>query len=154
MRSSIWLACLLGCPPKTSSPPVPMPVDETAPWTEGEAPIAGPHDIVEGPPQDPIPGDTPGAGPWPPYLTRLRKAVNERHLPCVQSEGVSAIEPAFVVVTIQKTGLVSEVVLTRSSGSDIFDQCLVRAMRDLTVPPPPPELLEDDQLVSKEIAFR
>jgi TonB family protein len=155
MRSSIWLAVLLaGCPAKTSSPSTPMPVDQDPAWTQEEGPIAGPRAVVEGAPQEAIPSDTPGAGPWPPYLAKVRKAAGERHLPCVQSEGVSAIEPALVVITIEKTGLVSEVVLTRSSGSDAFDQCLVRALRDLTVPPPPPELLEDEKLVSKEIAFR
>jgi TonB family protein len=153
MRCSIWLVFLLGCPPKTSSPPVPMPVDQAPSWTE-EGPIAGPHNIVEGPPQEAIPSGTPGSGPWPPYLTQIRKAANERHLPCVQNEGVSAIEPALVVITVSKAGLITEVVLTRSSGSEPFDQCLVRALRELTVPPPPPELLEDDQLVSREIAFR
>lgn len=145
---------LSGCPPKTTSSSPSMPVDQTPSWTREDGPIAGPRAIVEGPPQEPVPADAAGGGPWPPYLTRIRKAVNAEHLPCVENQGVSAIEAAMVVITISAAGQVTEVVLTRSSGVDEFDQCLVKALRGLQLAPPPAELLVDGQLVSKEIAFR
>lgn len=143
-----------GCPPKDSAPSVPMPVEPAPGWTEADGPIAGPRNIVEGAPDAPIAPDTPGAGPWPPYLTVIRKAVGERHNPCVEEASAAASAPAMVVVTISAAGAVTEAVLTRSSGSEPFDQCLQRALRGLQLAPPPAELLVDGQLVSKEIAFR
>lgn len=153
-RVLLALPLLAGCPKAPSEQAVPMPVGETARWTEADGPIAGPHNIVEGPPDAPIAPDTPGAGSWPLYVTAIRKAANQNHLPCVEHLGVSATTAAMVVLTIQPSGEVTEVVLTRSSGVEQFDQCLVRAFRGLKIPPPPAELLVDGQLVSKEIAFR
>lgn len=148
------LLLLMGCPPKTTGSSVPMPVDETPRWTEQDGPIAGPRNIVEAAPEAPIAPDTPGAGPWPPYLTVIRKAANAFHEPCIKKQAVEAHDTAMVVLTIQASGEVTEIVLTRSSGVELFDQCLVRSFRGVTLAPPPSELLVDGQLITKEIAFR
>jgi hypothetical protein len=69
--------------------------------------------------------------------------------PAVVTDG-----PALLVARVGSGGELLQVILSRSSGAEPLDQCLLDAFRQVELPVPPPELLEEDGAVGFEIAFR
>jgi hypothetical protein len=137
------LACGPKAPPAADPPEVPM------------GPIAGPRNVVEEAPPPPVPADTPGTGPLPTYLSRVRAAVNPEFFDCLATlGGVVTVEPALVVATIEGDGSLRKLEIRRSSGALEWDACLMKAFRAASLPEPPPEALVEGQLVTPSLAFR
>jgi TonB family protein len=112
--------------------------------------------VVDEPPPPPLPADTPGGGPLPPYLSEVRKRVSVQLVACVERGGMLALTgPALAVATVAHDGELRDVILRRSSGAEAFDACLVRAFREAKLPPPPTiEVGPDGFVVLPDMAFR
>lgn len=144
------------CTPKT--PPAPADDDrsEVAEDEPSDGPIAGPRDVVQRDTPMPVPSaDTPGWGPLPPYVARVRAALDAELTRCLTSGApISAARPTVVQVTLGPAGDLRAVAVATTSGSEAQDACVLRAFRSATVPPPPPEVLGDGGVLTAEMAFR
>ncbi len=158
MRGAALVALLAGCakrPPEEL--PFELPAGFTAmPGTEPtpppvEGPVAGPHYIVNEAPPPPVPAEVPGQGPLPPYLSKVRKVVDERLSAC--TGGRPPPEPAMVGLRIAGDGAVLASRLVRTSTDAAWDACLARAVEG-ELPDPPLELLVDGALDTPTMVFR
>jgi outer membrane biosynthesis protein TonB len=153
IRALTAAAVLLAACPKPA-PEAPPPVPDDVPRHDPDGPVAGPHEVVEGDPPEVAP-DTPGAwGPLRPYIATVRRPVTDRMLACMQkAPAVVTDGPALVVATIGEGGELRQVTLSRSSGAEPLDTCILQAFRQAELPVPPPEILGDG-VVAFEMAFR
>lgn len=159
LASILWIAALVaapGCPPKQATPAPAADDGEPDEDPDDDGPIAGPREVVmaEAPPPRPS-SDTPGWGPVPPYLAKVRNAVTDKFFDCLASgPAVSATQPALVLVTIGPSGDLRQISVARPSGAEAFDNCILRAFRSTDLPAPPPEALGEGGVVTSEMAFR
>jgi hypothetical protein len=153
IRAGLVTVLLAACPkPATEAAPPPVPDD--VPIHDADGPVAGPREVVAGT-TPPPPDDTPGWGPLHPYIAKVRRPVTDRMLACMKrAPAVVTDGPALLVATIGGTGELRQITLTRSSGAEPLDDCLLEAFRQADLPPPPAELLGEDGAVGFEIAFR
>jgi hypothetical protein len=151
----VWLACT----PKTAAPGPAVYVagekENRAARDPDEGPIAGPRNVVEEAPPPPPPDDIPGGGALPPYLSEVRRAVNDRLSKCLRGGSTEVGgTPALVAVILLADGTVQEATLKRASGDSDWDDCLLRTFRVVTVPAPPKEVLAEDGTLAVDLAFR
>ena len=135
-------------------PPIPSSIPDDIPIPRESGPVAGPHAVVDQAPPRAVSPDTPGGGTLPPWLAHLRAQVNLPLDACLAT-GPATVKTGTALVTarIDAAGAVHDVTLVRSSGSDVYDGCLVEAFRAARPDPPPADALADGQLLT-EMAFR
>lgn len=137
---TVWLGCAaIQAPPSSSAELMQM--------------LAGPEAVRQRGGPDPAPAGTPGSGPLPAYADRLRAALNPLLDPCA-AEVDPPRSSALVVASIAANGDLLEAHVERSSGSEGFDQCVVRSFQGADLPAPPAELVVNGRFVSPKIAFR
>ncbi|MBX2796094.1 MAG: TonB C-terminal domain-containing protein [Myxococcales bacterium] len=151
---------LMGCgkaPPAAAAPPSEEPV-EVAPDDgdeDDDGPIAGPRNVLEAAPRPPPADDLPGTGPLVAYFGAVRTQVGEPFQECLRATFDGRSEsPALVRATFDADGVVVDVELVRTSGSDGLDGCALAAFRAAKADPPPPGSLDaSGTLTSPPMAF-
>lgn len=156
------LALLAGCPKSNDpggTPPVPSgPPPADAPVRDPDAPWADPRSTAPPAPHDPAappPEAYTAAMTRGPYLSVLRKQVAPALLECLTSGPALVVtEAALVTLTLDAEGHLEDLAVTRGSGNEDFDRCVVQAIRQTRLAPPPPDLLVDGRMVTPDLAFR
>jgi hypothetical protein len=142
------LLALAACP-KPPPPEVPREVPADVPKPREDGKVAGPHYVVDATPPPALPGEVPGPGVLAPYVSAVRRVVDERLAACTSAPSGG---DALVRVTLDAGGNVVEQVLSRSSGDPAWDACLGSA---LVAPlPPPPPAIQTDGRYAVDLVFR
>lgn len=105
------------------------------------APAARPPEEAEGAADGDVRGDAANAEEGDRYLALVRRAVQDNYvLPSTIGDKERLYFKATVVVYVHPTGKILRYVIETSSGNDIFDRALERAIRKTVLPVPPPAL--------------